>query len=89
MALAPCWAPSSFSNPHKHRAKRRYRRTRTNDQHIFLVVAHIAGLQITDAIPWIGALEFHLDVPAMDRGSAALVISGASDLGRAEIKQLL
>jgi hypothetical protein len=37
----------------------------------------------------VGALEFHLDVPQIDRGSAALVISGASDLGRAEIKQLL
>ena len=37
----------------------------------------------------VGALEFHLDVPNIDRGSAALVISGASDLGRAEIKQLL
>jgi hypothetical protein len=37
----------------------------------------------------VGALEFHLDVPMIERGSAALVISGASDLGRAEIKQLL
>lgn len=37
----------------------------------------------------VGALEFHLDVPQIDRGSAALVIAGASDLGRAEIKQLL
>ena len=37
----------------------------------------------------VGALEFHLDVPNIDRGSAALVISGSSDLGRAEIKQLL
>lgn len=37
----------------------------------------------------VGALEFHLDVPNIDRGSAALVISGASNLGRAEIKQLL
>ncbi len=36
-----------------------------------------------------GALEFHLDVPLIDRGSAALVISGTSKLGRAEIKQLL
>lgn len=40
----------------------------------------------TDAV---GSLEFHLDVPNIDRGSAALVISGASNLGRAEIKQLL
>lgn len=37
----------------------------------------------------VGTLEFHLDVPNIDRGSVALVISGASDLGRAEIKQLL
>jgi len=37
----------------------------------------------------IGTLEFQLDVPTIDRGSVALVISGASDLGRAEIKQLL
>lgn len=37
----------------------------------------------------IGTLEFQLDVPPIDRGSMALVISGASDLGRAEIKQLL
>jgi len=37
----------------------------------------------------VGALEFQLDVPMIDRGSVALVISGASDLGRAEIKQLL
>jgi hypothetical protein len=37
----------------------------------------------------IGTLEFQLDVPPIDRGSVALVISGASQLGRAEIKQLL
>jgi hypothetical protein len=37
----------------------------------------------------IGSLEFQLDVPATNGGSVALVISGASDLGRAEIKQLL
>jgi len=37
----------------------------------------------------VGTLEFQLDVPMIDRGSVALVISGASDLGRAEIKQLL
>ena len=37
----------------------------------------------------VGSLEFQLDVPMIDRGSVALVISGASDLGRAEIKQLL
>jgi len=37
----------------------------------------------------VGSLEFQLDVPTVDRGSIALVISGASDLGRAEIKQLL
>jgi hypothetical protein len=37
----------------------------------------------------VGTLEFQLDVPPIDRGSVALVISGASQLGRAEIKQLL
>ena len=37
----------------------------------------------------VGSLEFELDVPRFDHGSMALVISGASDLGRAEIKQLL
>lgn len=37
----------------------------------------------------VGTLEFQLDVPLIDRGSVALVISGASQLGRAEIKQLL
>ena len=37
----------------------------------------------------VGTLEFQLDVPPIDRGSVALVIAGASDLGRAEIKQLL
>lgn len=37
----------------------------------------------------VGSLEFSLDVPRFDHGSMALVISGASDLGRAEIKQLL
>lgn len=37
----------------------------------------------------VGALEMRLDVPAFARGSAALIISGLSDLGRAEIKQLL
>ena len=37
----------------------------------------------------VGSLEFQLDVPRFDHGSMALVISGASDLGRAEIKQLL
>ncbi len=37
----------------------------------------------------VGAVEMRLDVPAFARGSAALIISGSSDLGRAEIKQLL
>lgn len=37
----------------------------------------------------VGALEMRLDVPAFARGSAALIISGSSNLGRAEIKQLL
>jgi hypothetical protein len=36
-----------------------------------------------------GALQLQLEVPPFDRGSAALIISGSSDLGRAEIKQLL
>jgi hypothetical protein len=37
----------------------------------------------------VGALEMHLELPNFSRGSAALIISGSSDLGRAEIKQLL
>jgi hypothetical protein len=37
----------------------------------------------------VGALEMRLDLPPFSRGSAALIISGSSDLGRAEIKQLL
>jgi hypothetical protein len=37
----------------------------------------------------VGSLELQLEVPSFDRGSAALIISGSSDLGRAEIKQLL
>lgn len=37
----------------------------------------------------VGAVEMRLDVPAFARGSAALIISGSSELGRAEIKQLL
>ena len=37
----------------------------------------------------IGAIDLQVEVPAIDRGSAALIISGSSDLGRAEIKQLL
>ncbi len=37
----------------------------------------------------VGAVELQLEVPPFDRGSAALIISGSSDLGRAEIKQLL
>lgn len=37
----------------------------------------------------VGAADLQLEVPPYDRGSAALIISGASDLGRAEIKQLL
>ncbi|MEO8274727.1 MAG: hypothetical protein ABI639_00820 [Thermoanaerobaculia bacterium] len=37
----------------------------------------------------VGSIEMHLDVPAFARGSAALIISGTSNLGRAEIKQLL
>lgn len=37
----------------------------------------------------VGSADLQLEVPPYDRGSAALIISGASDLGRAEIKQLL
>jgi hypothetical protein len=37
----------------------------------------------------VGAVEMRLEVPAFARGSAALIISGSSELGRAEIKQLL
>lgn len=37
----------------------------------------------------VGAIEMRLDVPQYARGTAALIISGSSDLGRAEIKQLL
>lgn len=37
----------------------------------------------------VGSLEMQLDLPPVSRGSAALIISGSSDLGRAEIKQLL
>jgi hypothetical protein len=36
-----------------------------------------------------GALDLELDVPVVKGGSAALIITGSSDLGRAEIKQLL
>jgi hypothetical protein len=36
-----------------------------------------------------GTLELELDVPSVQGGSAALIIAGNSDLGRAEIKQLL
>jgi hypothetical protein len=36
-----------------------------------------------------GELELELDVPPVQGGSAALIISGSSALGRAEIKQLL
>jgi hypothetical protein len=36
-----------------------------------------------------GIIELELEVPSVQGGSAALIISGSSDLGRAEIKQLL
>ncbi len=36
-----------------------------------------------------GELALELDVPSVQGGSAALIISGSSELGRAEIKQLL
>jgi len=37
----------------------------------------------------LGALDMQLELPVFSRGSAALIISGSSNLGRAEIKQLL
>lgn len=37
----------------------------------------------------VGALEMQLELPTFSHGSAALIISGSSNLGRAEIKQLL
>ena len=36
-----------------------------------------------------GTIELELEVPSVQGGSAALIISGSSELGRAEIKQLL
>jgi hypothetical protein len=36
-----------------------------------------------------GTLDLELDVPSTQGGSAALIITGSSELGRAEIKQLL
>ncbi|MEM8963367.1 MAG: hypothetical protein AAGD38_17910 [Acidobacteriota bacterium] len=36
-----------------------------------------------------GLLRLAIDVPAVDRGTAALIITAASDIGRAEIKHLL
>lgn len=36
-----------------------------------------------------GELDVEVEVPAVSGGSAALIISGTSELGRAEIKQLL
>ena len=36
-----------------------------------------------------GALDVVIDIPSFDRGTAALIISAISDLGRAEIKSLL
>ncbi|HSM13478.1 MAG TPA: hypothetical protein VLA66_05375 [Thermoanaerobaculia bacterium] len=36
-----------------------------------------------------GAIELEVEIPAVPGGSAALIISGTSELGRAEIKQLL
>ena len=36
-----------------------------------------------------GVIELELEVPSVQGGSAALIISGSSELGRAEIKQLL
>lgn len=37
----------------------------------------------------LGCAALELEVPALERGSAALIFTGSSDLGRAEIKQLL
>jgi hypothetical protein len=36
-----------------------------------------------------GGLELSFEVPALDRGTAALIITASSPIGRAEIKQLL
>lgn len=36
-----------------------------------------------------GRVEMSFDIPSLSRGTAALIITGASDLGRAELKQLL
>lgn len=36
-----------------------------------------------------GALDVVIDIPSFDRGTAALIISAISELGRAEIKSLL
>jgi len=36
-----------------------------------------------------GRLALDFDIPYQERGTAALIISGASELGRAELKQLL
>ena len=36
-----------------------------------------------------GSLRLVFDIPVLSRGTAALIVSAASSLGRAEIKQLL
>jgi hypothetical protein len=36
-----------------------------------------------------GGLELSFEVPALERGTAALIITASSPIGRAEIKQLL
>lgn len=36
-----------------------------------------------------GALRLDFDIPLLDRGTAALIVSAASAIGRAEVKQLL
>jgi hypothetical protein len=36
-----------------------------------------------------GALELLFDIPPLTRGTAALIITAVSSIGRAELKQLL
>ena len=36
-----------------------------------------------------GALELLLDIPPLTRGTAALILTAVSAIGRAELKQLL
>jgi hypothetical protein len=47
---------------------------------------HTLAVGTTDGA---GRLRLAFDIPSLDRGTAALIISAASALGRAELKQLL